>query len=151
MVLTIRVDQEVYRELQAHAEAFVDSPNDVLRRLLGLDTKPGASAPPTTRRPKYPVGAVTRRPQFRAPILRALVALGGRGAASDVLAGVEADNELPLTPLDKQLLPTGDLRWRKQANFERWRMVRDGLLKDDSPRGFWELTPRGWEQARLVS
>ncbi|MGA2806127.1 MAG: winged helix-turn-helix domain-containing protein [Acidimicrobiales bacterium] len=34
---TIRVDDEVYEELKANAEPFVDTPNTVLRRLLSLD------------------------------------------------------------------------------------------------------------------
>ncbi|MGW2115497.1 restriction system modified-DNA reader domain-containing protein [Streptomyces zhihengii] len=32
----IRVDDEVYADLQSRAEPFVDTPNSVLRRLLGL-------------------------------------------------------------------------------------------------------------------
>ncbi len=34
---TIRIDQNVWDELKTRAEPFVDSPNSVLRRLLGLD------------------------------------------------------------------------------------------------------------------
>ncbi|MCI0642027.1 MAG: hypothetical protein L0Y72_11950 [Gemmataceae bacterium] len=33
---TIRIDQEVWRALQKHAEPFVETPNDVLRRVLQL-------------------------------------------------------------------------------------------------------------------
>lgn len=36
MAPTIRVDDEVYAALQAEAQAFVDTPNTVLRRKLGL-------------------------------------------------------------------------------------------------------------------
>ncbi|MFE0762768.1 restriction system modified-DNA reader domain-containing protein [Streptomyces smyrnaeus] len=36
MGTTIRVDDEVYAELQRRAEAFVDTPNSTLRRVLGL-------------------------------------------------------------------------------------------------------------------
>jgi hypothetical protein len=38
MSRTIRIDEEVYAALKANAEPFEDSPNDVLRRLLLLDT-----------------------------------------------------------------------------------------------------------------
>ena len=34
---TIRIDQELYAYLQERAEAFVDTPNTVIQRLLGLD------------------------------------------------------------------------------------------------------------------
>lgn len=33
---TIRIDDEVYESLKRHAEPFVDTPNSVLRRILGL-------------------------------------------------------------------------------------------------------------------
>ena len=36
---TIRVDDEVYALLQQRAEAFVDTPNTVLRRILDLEPK----------------------------------------------------------------------------------------------------------------
>ena len=38
---TIRIDEQVFNALQSRAQPFVDTPNDVLRRLLGLD---GSSA-----------------------------------------------------------------------------------------------------------
>ena len=37
---TVRIDDQVYEALQKRAVPFVDSPNDVLRRLLGLDQTP---------------------------------------------------------------------------------------------------------------
>ena len=43
---TIRVDDEVYKFLQEHAEALTDSPNDVLRRKLGLPAKARAKNRP---------------------------------------------------------------------------------------------------------
>lgn len=39
MSRTIRVDDEVYTQLQSRAEPFVDTPNSVLRRLLGLERR----------------------------------------------------------------------------------------------------------------
>ncbi len=47
MAPTIRIDDEVYEWLKKHGETFVDSPNDVLRRSLGLD---GASARTSVRK-----------------------------------------------------------------------------------------------------
>lgn len=37
MAPTLRVDDDVYEQLKRHAEPFIDTPNSVLRRLLGLD------------------------------------------------------------------------------------------------------------------
>jgi hypothetical protein len=38
---TVRIDEEVFDELKKHAEPFVDTPNTVLRRLLGLTSSEG--------------------------------------------------------------------------------------------------------------
>ncbi|MFC2000059.1 hypothetical protein ACFLXE_04805 [Chloroflexota bacterium] len=35
----IRIDEDVWKELQSRAEPLVDIPNSVLRRILGLETK----------------------------------------------------------------------------------------------------------------
>jgi hypothetical protein len=45
MTPTIRVDEDVYERLQREAKPFVDTPNSVLRRLLGLESgESGAEA-----------------------------------------------------------------------------------------------------------
>src|SRR4051794_22715514 len=44
MAPTIRVDDEVFALLQAKAKAFVDTPNTVLRRELGLSDQGGSTA-----------------------------------------------------------------------------------------------------------
>jgi Mrr restriction endonuclease-like protein len=41
---TIRIDDEVYDRLKEHAEPFVDTPNAVLRRLVGLPPRNGSEA-----------------------------------------------------------------------------------------------------------
>ena len=45
---TIRVDDEVFRVLQRKGQAFVDTPNSVLRRILGLNKKTARAAPLST-------------------------------------------------------------------------------------------------------
>ena len=44
MAPTIRVDDEVFALLQSKAKAFVDTPNTVLRRKLGLSDQGGSTA-----------------------------------------------------------------------------------------------------------
>jgi len=34
-------------------------------------------------------------------------------------------------------------RWRNAAQWARNSMIRDGLLKGDSPRGVWEISDKG--------
>ena len=36
-----------------------------------------------------------------------------------------------------------NLRWRNAAQWARNSMVNDGLMKNDSPRGVWEISDKG--------
>ncbi|MCY9784202.1 hypothetical protein KIK06_09880 [Nocardiopsis sp. EMB25] len=51
----IRIDDEVYTELQKRAQPFVDTPNDVLRRALGLNAPTGEHGSAGTERSDSPV------------------------------------------------------------------------------------------------
>jgi restriction system protein len=45
---------------------------------------------------------------------------------------------------DLKPLPSGrDIRWANTAQWERLNMVEEGLLRDDSPMGIWEMTEAG--------
>lgn len=84
MSLTIRIDDDVYDKLKEQAEPFVDTPNTVLRRLLGLETDVVADAPET---------------EATAPEL-------GAGAGADVEAEVQVPHHVLLrTP--KRAAPGG--------------------------------------------
>jgi restriction system protein len=37
------------------------------------------------------------------------------------------------------------IRWKNRVMWRRYVLVKQGLLKADSPRGIWELTKEGWE------
>ena len=53
---------------------------------------------------------------------------------------------------DYELLSSGtDLRWRNRAAWQRLNMKRQGLLRNDSPRGMWEITTKGreWLRAKM--
>ena len=76
MAPTIRVDDEVYDFLKSNAEPFHDTPNLVLRRLLGLASK--TPAPSITASPRLS-GRKTPQSAFREPILRVLARRGGEG------------------------------------------------------------------------
>ena len=48
-----------------------------------------------------------------------------------------------LKKVDYEPLKDGTPRWYKEANFARHLMMKRGLLKEDSPRGLWEITEAG--------
>lgn len=146
---TIRIDDEVWGALKKKAVPLEDTPNHVLRRLLGIDpeelpsaaTPAGRSAAPE----RWPRKASRQTPHqgYRLPILRALVAMGGSGEVSKVMQRVAEEMKHSLTPWDRQDISSGMVRWEKAANWERFEMVREGLVKADSPRGLWEVSDKG--------
>ncbi len=153
---TIRIDDEVWDELKQRAIPLEDTPNDVLRRVLGLkngkaDRKQRASSRKqgTTRTRKG-----TPPHQFRKPILQALSDPGGSAQEKDVLDRVEQAMAQQLNDVDRELLASGrnhKPRWRMSAREERRIMARKGLLKRDCPRGIWELTEEGLAEAKRIS
>ncbi len=167
-MIGIEVDEEVFEFLKARAEPFLDTPNSVLRRVIGFEDVRGEDGTMTAaplqvargrrarRRKGKPRNAGTRAPagsllpesEYVEPILRVIDANGGRAPAREVIEGVGAIVDDRLTPLDKETLQSGSVRWHNRIQFTRLRMVNQGLLKRGSPRGVWEITDEG---ARLVA
>lgn len=90
-------------------------------------------------------GFRTPEDAFRVPILKALQDLGDSAPIGTVLNTVGqlmADklNEHDRLPL--QSTPDS-VRWRNTAQWTRAKMVKEGLMADDSPRGTWEITHAG--------
>lgn len=84
---------------------------------------------------------------YRRPILEALYELGGSASVRDILKVVEGKMKPLLTEVDYQKVPSGaDIRWRNTACFERFALVKDGLLKSGSPKGVWELSDKGVQE-----
>ncbi len=90
-------------------------------------------------------GMRTPEAAFCQPILKILVSLGGSSKIGDVMTKLE--------PLMKGVLKTVDYeplasdpempRWRNTAQWARHSMVKEGLLKQNSPYGVWEITEAG--------
>lgn len=93
----------------------------------------GAQADRTTAN----VPGKTPQAEFRQPILDALEELGGRGRAKDVKARV--GEQVPLRSGDFAQLASGAVVWETSVAWERQKLKDEGVLKSDSPRGWWEL------------
>ena len=50
---------------------------------------------------------------------------------------------LRLSPDDLEPLSSGEERWWNATKWERHQLVQEGYLRDDSERGYWELSDRG--------
>ena len=143
---TIEIDDDIYKRLQDVAIPFVETnPNMVIRRIVEyyINSEPiTVSVNPKSRRrtSRRGFGKISSR-HFREPIIEALKELGGSGNVYDVLDLVFKKVEKRLTDIDLSEYLTGNIRWRSTAQCERYLMVKDGIIKPDSPRGIWELNP----------
>jgi hypothetical protein len=144
---SIEVDDVVWERLKEEAEPLVDDENSVLRRLLGID----GGNPPVGRRGKRrlsggkraPHGSLMHRDAYELPILQELAVRGGSAPGREITEAVGDRIADQLTERDHETLDSGRVRWVTRIQFTRLRMKERGLLKDDSPRGVWELTDMG--------
>lgn len=171
MCPSIEVDEVVWDFLKQEAEPLVDTPNTVLRRLLGIrgqshtggsadeaakDRLAGSHAAPPRRTrssPKgkhrrragsrAPVGSLLPESEYEQPILSVLGKSGGSAPARDVVERVGALIDDQLMPLDRETQPNGIRRWESRVQFTRLRMRKAGLIQAGSPRGVWELSEQG--------
>lgn len=90
-------------------------------------------------------GLRTPNEDFRLPILQALFQLGGSGRVSVVLDFVEEIMTDQLNKYDYQTIPSDPkvIRWRNNAQWARLKLVEQGYLRSDSPRGVWEINEEG--------
>ena len=156
-----------------HVISFEDTPNDVLRRLLGLDevgkrqeTEQTVITEGDYERPveemiscldlkKVSISKTARvhdaipQRDYRLPILEALLEKGGRATRREVSEIIERKMRDKFNKSDLQVLSDGQTkRWQKGVDWERLRMVKDGLLRSDSPKGVWEITEKGRKYLR---
>jgi len=89
-------------------------------------------------------GLRTPEEKFILPILEALIELGGEAHARDVLKLVHAKMKNILNTYDyEDLSSNNQKRWENTALWVKYRMVKDGLLDRNVPRGVWRITEKG--------
>jgi hypothetical protein len=90
-------------------------------------------------------GLRTREEAYYRPILEAIHFLGGSAPMSEVLDRVLQSMKGMLRDVDYEPLASDpDMpRWKNTAQWARNSMVREGLLRSNSPRGVWEISDAG--------
>jgi len=90
-------------------------------------------------------GLRTREEAYYRPILEALQALGGSAPMGQVLDRVLQSMRGTLKDVDYEPLASEpDMpRWKNAAQWARNSMVKEGLLRNDSPRGIWQISDAG--------
>jgi hypothetical protein len=177
MTSTIEIDDDLFELLKQHAEPFVDTPNDVLRRLLGdlsgsTQAKqvastgralPAAGAPARRRsakgqkdnarkgsvkRRRAPSNALLSEKAYELPLLDVLDKAGGRLPTREAVAAVGERVADQLMPMDHDVMDQGQERWEMRVQFTRLRLVEAALLEKKSPRGVWEISDAGRERLK---
>ena len=77
-------------------------------------------------------------------ILSSIIELGGSARGDEVVGRVGKKLENVLTTADREMIPSGvQVRWQNRIQWQRFNMVRQGLLRNDSPWGICEITEEG--------
>ena len=157
----VDLENDVFEYLQSEAQPFIDTPSTVLRRLLKLNGTPNGAEPqvptaarartaPTKRakrqgptRTRAAAGTILPEERYELPLLRALVAAGGRAPYREIVDAVGVELEAELMPADLEALNSGTIRWQSRLQFVRLRLIERGLLDKDTPRGVWGITDAG--------
>jgi hypothetical protein len=154
MMPVVRIADETWARLQQHARPFEDTPDDVIRKALDAleGSSPLEQALPTKMPRKAKRKATDKLPQkeFRQPLMRALLGLGGTAQASDIRDVLEPAVKPLLRAGDMDPVSTGDPRWWNAVCWERSELVKEGLFRPDSPRGVWELSDTGLKAAKAL-
>jgi negative regulator of replication initiation len=167
---SIELDQEIFDLLKSKAEPFVDTPNSVLRRLLGLGASPAASSNSVSpveqahvvtspragksakkkaaksaapKRTRAAAGTLLPEVRYELPLLKALVDTGGQAPYREVVEAVGRELKDDLLPADFENLNSGAVRWQSRLQFVRLRLIERGYLDKDAPRGVWVITDQG--------
>jgi hypothetical protein len=172
---TIRIDNEVLDKLKEQAEPFVDTPNTVLRRILGLapptesaeiEDGPAAVQPSRhrratksttatrarlrqSRRPRAKPGTILSDAEYEIPILEILRDNGGRAPTREVIDALGERLNGRLTDADQDRLSSGEIRWRNRAQFVRLNLIERGDMAQGSPRGVWEISEQGLKRVEM--
>ena len=156
MMPVIRITDATWERLKKWAIPLEDTPEDAVRKILDAAEKHiNCQQIPENKQPneklipiknKLKRGQKTPQYAYRLPILESLHELGGKAPVTEILDLVKRKMESHFAEVDYLTIPTGDIRWRNTAMWERHEMVKDGLLKSNSPKGVWELSEKGLKE-----
>ena len=111
--------------------------NHSVNEFLGYSQKQvgtGISKPRSAR------GIKTGTLVFQELIIKVLRKRGGSATSKEVISDLEDLLRGKLTTRDMEHLKNGELVWENTAHWERNTMKNAGILKNNSPRGTWELS-----------
>jgi len=146
----IRISQQTWDRLKAHARPLEDTPNDII--IMALDALDAAKQKRTAvaMQPKINKARSRRKNRFsqkeiRILLLETLYGLGGDASTRQVQASIKRALAPVLTDDDCEVASNGNPRWWNAVCTVRSELSMEGLLRCDSERGIWELSKQGRE------
>ena len=149
----IRISQQTWDRLKTYATPLEDTADDVVN--VALDALEAArpkglriarhstAAPLPSKR-----GRRTPLKKFRAPLLETLYRLGGKAYSREIRKTIELLVAPMLGKADYELVSNAQPRWWNAICSVRNDFIRQGLFRNDSERGIWELSKQGFELMR---
>ena len=137
----VRISEELFREVQKHAEPLIDNFESALWKALGkskVEKSVGQRGVKSSA-----VGKLTAPKIFWKLILEVLIERGGQASRQQVHNDIEQKVGRQLKPGDYEVNRDGTLKWSKQVDYQRLAMVHEGLLQNGLPRGIWGITDLG--------
>ncbi len=137
------------QRLKAWAEPLTDTADSALAKALDAaeahretlgpaDPDPAPPSRPSAHRsPELPEEA------FREPLLEVIYERGGSAQGRELYPALRERMRRYSTPGDAGRAESGDERWRQTVKTTHDQLVREGYLRDDSPRGVWALSKTG--------
>jgi hypothetical protein len=155
----IRISQQTWDRLRTYATPLEDTADDVVNialdaleaaRRKGLRIARGSTAAPLPKRNSERPKRGKRAPlkKFRAPLLETLYRLGGKAYSREIRKTIELLVAPMLGKADYELVSNAQPRWWNAICSVRNDLIRQGLFHNDSERGIWELSKRGFELMR---
>ncbi len=158
----IRISDETLRRLKTWAEPLEDTAESAVSKVLDAaegvrsasfwtQTGPGTAKIRTAgKRRGSGSGDRSSQRKFRKPLLRAIYEMGGSARTEDLYPVIR--KHIAAVPLSGNMnnLSSRDKEWRNAIRRERHKLVREGCLRDDSPRGTWELSRKGTELVEKI-
>jgi len=155
----IRISQHTWERLKTYAMPLEHTANDVVN--IALDALEVAqrkghhipSQSTTTPLPKRKSDRSKRgerlsQKKFRAPLLDTLCRLGGKAYSREIRKTIAHLVAPMLRAADYELVSNGQPRWWNAICSVRNDLIKEGLFRNDSERGIWELSKRGFKFIR---
>ena len=144
-MLVIRISEATYAHLKKHAKPLEDTPDKIVARALNaLDLaigKHAATVPPLHK--KNADSPRLAHKELRIPLLVALLDLGGVAAPRAVRHYLEISMAHRFNEGDYARTSEGAPYWWNAVCWVRINLVKERLIKGNSPRGVWEISRQG--------